>query len=218
MARTSAEESEQMHAAIVEAAVKLLAEKGVAGLRVPEVARAVGRTQGAVYGRFPDKEALCLEALRAAREDFLGPVVFRALRAREEPIDALENVSQELAALGSEHPHAQRMIARLAAELGGERGPLTREIRQLFFTFSDLLETLLTEAQERGRVRTDVDPTTLSLALVGAHLGLALFEPLVADRTSFGAMAEALTAVVTPGVSAAGPPAPATLEPLETDS
>jgi AcrR family transcriptional regulator len=61
--RTQAVRTEQMRRRILDAAVKLLGEKGYAGLRTAEVAAAAGVSRGAQTHHFPTKDALVLAAL-----------------------------------------------------------------------------------------------------------------------------------------------------------
>jgi AcrR family transcriptional regulator len=61
--RTQAVRTEQMRRRILDAAVKLLGEKGYAGFRTAEVAAAAGVSRGAQTHHFPSKDALVLAAL-----------------------------------------------------------------------------------------------------------------------------------------------------------
>ncbi len=61
--RTQAVRTEQMRRRILDAAVKLLGEKGYAGFRTAEVAAAAGVSRGAQTHHFPTKDALVLAAL-----------------------------------------------------------------------------------------------------------------------------------------------------------
>ena len=81
-------------------------------------------TQGAVYGRFADKEALVLATLREFRDERLAPLVFQASAPEQSPLDELDTLSSGIATLSKECPAAPRMLARLVVELVRNPEPL----------------------------------------------------------------------------------------------
>jgi TetR/AcrR family transcriptional repressor of nem operon len=58
------EQKERSHQSILEAAARLVREKGVAGARVADVMEGAALTVGGFYAHFPSKDALVDEALR----------------------------------------------------------------------------------------------------------------------------------------------------------
>lgn len=77
---------ERSHAAIVEAAARLVRERGIAGARVADVMGAAGLTVGGFYAHFASKEALVDDALRrtgrAMREKLFGGLEKKPAAAR----------------------------------------------------------------------------------------------------------------------------------------
>lgn len=65
--RTRTEARTETRKAIMSAAVRLFAERGYRGASLDEIADAAGYSKGAVYSNWPNKEALFLELLDAAR-------------------------------------------------------------------------------------------------------------------------------------------------------
>ena len=61
-----AEQKKQSHETILDAATRLLRERGVSGARVADVMAGAGLTVGGFYAHFASKEALVDEALRRA--------------------------------------------------------------------------------------------------------------------------------------------------------
>lgn len=61
--RTQAERSEQMRVRILDAAVRVLADKGYAGFRTADVATVAGVSRGAQTHHFPTKDALVIAAV-----------------------------------------------------------------------------------------------------------------------------------------------------------
>ena len=73
-----------------QAALELMAEKGVGGLAVEPLARRLGITKGSFYWHFPGRDELLTAALlRWERQDEenLG----KSFQAKEKPLDRLEN-------------------------------------------------------------------------------------------------------------------------------
>jgi TetR/AcrR family transcriptional repressor of nem operon len=121
---------------LLEAAGRLLRERGFEKVGVAEVAAAAGLTHGALYAHFPSKEALCSEAVTrllctsgatAARHDWKAYV-----EAYLDPRHARQRATGcPYTALGGDVPRTatpirrafsqglERALGRLAARLGG---------------------------------------------------------------------------------------------------
>lgn len=163
MARTTADESAATREAILRAAIEEIAEHGYAGLRVPKVAARVHKTQGAVYARFPNKEALVLAALRELRDGALGPRVAAALAAApaDHPLVGVEALSRAIARFAEEDAIGQRAFARLSTELAYDTGPIAEEMEALYRSFTQLIGGLFTTAGVHP------EPHALAAAVVG---------------------------------------------------
>lgn len=198
MARTTREESRQVRDAIITATVREIARCGFQGLRIPEVAKAIGKTQGAVYGRFPDKEALAMEALTFIRDKKFLPLIESAGVVKD-PAKRLARLSEGVAELAREYPDAQLMLARLVAELAEDTGPLGEEVRAMFAVFMDIVEGLL-RSDAQGAVRPGVEPASAAMAFVGAKLGVALITALYADRTTYAKIEQHLRPILIHGL------------------
>lgn len=201
MSRISKDESRAVEAAILEATVIELARHGFAGLRVPAVAQAIGKTQGAVYGRFADKRALAVAALRVARDEHFVPLIAKALdETSAGRFAALERMSASLADLATANPAAERMIARLAAEAAHEEEPLRDEVRGLLEPFVGVIEAVLAAGQVEGEVDRALDVNTLARVVVAAQLGVSIMANLFADQTSVSDLAACLAPILTRGI------------------
>jgi AcrR family transcriptional regulator len=150
---------ERTRARLLEIAVRRFAAEGYRRTSVSDIARDAELTPAAVYAYFSGKEAL-----------FEAAVDFDAAALIDEARDALPAatpVRERLLAIVAElidrldaHPLARRVLA------GGEPDVIQRlldlpSLRALVVDTAELLEG----AQERGEVRTDVDPTLLSWGL-----------------------------------------------------
>jgi AcrR family transcriptional regulator len=102
---------------ILEAATRVLAADGLAGLTTNRVAEVAGVGIGSLYQYFPNKSAL-VAALIARAQDGLADEVERLVAAEGVPLDALLH---DLAALAV---HQQYATPRLAAALDAEEARL----------------------------------------------------------------------------------------------
>jgi len=200
MARIPQDESRKVHRAIVGAAVEELASCGFQGLRIPAVARRVGKTQGAVYGRFPDKEALTLAALRYTRDQVLMPRIVATMSEEGSALDKIERVSATVAEFATKNRAGERSLTRLAVELGDDRGPVGKEVRAFINAFVEVIEGLLSQAQADGEIRADVDVKQVAHVAVSAQIGMSTMAAMFRRRTSYRSLEAALRPILTRGV------------------
>lgn len=202
MARVTREESLRTHAEIVALAIERMAEVGFAGLRIPDVAERLGKTQGAVYGRFADKEALAVAAVRHLRDHIVLPKVVMAVSSTSSVTGALEAVSVAIADVAREHPHGPRAFARLAAETAGHDGPLAREVQSLFDVFASTLQSLVERGREAGEIRDDVEPRAFAMAVLGLPVAFSTITAMYDGSPTYADLEAALRPVLTRGVRA----------------
>ena len=183
--------------ALIEAALQLVAEKGVAGLTLRETARRVGVSQAAPYRHFPDKSAL----LAAVAEEGFRSMHRQILEAlAQSPADT----ASRLSAIGVgyvrfavDHPAHFRIM--FAQELAKNVTSPTAE-QAAMAVFQELAAEIL-KGQLSGFIRAD-DPIRLAVACWAIAHGLAaiLVEGLL-DRRLLGAAStldpETLTRLVT---------------------
>lgn len=90
--------------ALVEAARKLVAEKGVAGFTLAELAKLVGVTAAAPYRHFTDRNALMTELARRGFELFGQRLAGAWDNGRPDPIIALKRMGAAYLAFSREEP------------------------------------------------------------------------------------------------------------------
>lgn len=201
MGRTSKAESERVRLAILRATTDLIADHGYQGLRIPDVAKKIGKTQGAIYGRFENKEALALGALRHLRDEIVLPKVMVAVSGSASAIESVERVSATIAQVADEYPKGQLMFARLAAELAAEKGPIADEVRAMFDTFWRVLRDLFARAKAEGAIEDHLDPDRLAYAVVGLPVAFATMSRMFPDDAPYAEMEAVLSGVLTRGIT-----------------
>ena len=173
---TRAEAKEQTRRALIAAAMELFREHGIDGSSLDAICERAGKTRGAFYVHFADREALQVAVMEQIAQAYVSLVVRTADPAGDLQssldtfIGALTEAtrnrgSSTVGVLGSDQ-------LRVLLE-GIHRNP---EVRVRFRGLVDLVEIQLTEviraAQAGGRVRADVDPAGLAGLLIGQVLGL----------------------------------------------
>lgn len=81
-----------LRAALIEAAVQLIGERGPAGFTFAEVARAAGVSPAAPYRHFRDRNALVAEIARQGYERFADELERAWAEGRPDPVAAIEAV------------------------------------------------------------------------------------------------------------------------------
>ena len=182
---------------MLEVALQLVAEKGVAGLTLREAARRVGVSRAAPYRHFADKNAL----LAAVAEEG-----FRAMHTaiREALAMAPQGVEHRLVAIGVGYvqfavAHPAHFRIMFAQELAKAPASPTA-VRTAMAVFGELAGEIR-QGQKSGALR-DAPPLGLALACWSIAHGLAgiLIEGLLSRRELASAATqtpEALTRVVT---------------------
>jgi AcrR family transcriptional regulator len=149
--------SDAANAAILDAALELLIDRGVVATSIEEVAKRAGVTRATVYRRFPDKTRLLIAAVESAYGD--PP-------ARPE-IPDLEQVLTGWATVLAE-PRQRRLLRRLYAAI--EDAPELAETyqKQLGRHRDEVRRHVLVEARATGQLPADTDADILLDLLTGA--------------------------------------------------
>lgn len=158
-ARTSRERGKaQRRAQILDAAAILIAERGLAGVRLEDLGRAVGISGPAVYRHFANKEAV-LEELLVGISRYLLEQGSRVVAACESPREALEKLVDFHIEFSLNQPALIRVQGR---DLGSLPDEVRHEVRALQRQYVEIWV----------RVLRDVDPgLTEAEARIMAHAG-----------------------------------------------
>lgn len=109
-----------------QSALELIAEKGIAGLRVEPLARRLGITKGSFYWHFSDRQDLLLGALR--RWDSLDEKHIQAYASNSNEQDALENLEAFFRRTSRQQLTHRVYSALLSAPNDGVIGDILRRV------------------------------------------------------------------------------------------
>jgi AcrR family transcriptional regulator len=175
-----------MRRQIVEAAERVVSDRGVKAATTRAIAECAGCAEGSIYRYFPDKQALLLEVVKTRYPAFI--VLTEQLPARAGTGTVRRNLEEvALAAL-----HFYRGILPLAAAAFSERKLL--EDQRRYFTETkhgpmrglSLVTTYIRSEQRLGRVSERVTADHAARLLLGACYGQAALLELVGDSASLG--------------------------------
>jgi AcrR family transcriptional regulator len=148
LARPLRSDAERNRVRILDAAADVLAQEGL-DAPVEEIARRAGVGIGTVYRRFPTKEAL-VAAVADSLVDAVRTIAADALDAA--PGEGFEQFLRGVAGLSSRYG---RGLGRFYAD-DTARHRLRTEV-------DPIVERLLTEAKDRGRLRDDITRTDIGM-------------------------------------------------------
>lgn len=172
--RYPAGHKEAVREQIVGAASRALRREGFQGVSIPSLMRQVGLTHGGFYRHFPDREALLIEAARAAAGE-TSQTVFGPDQ------DLPSAVKSYLSRQHLEHPELGCVVAALATDVPRQSAATRGAFGALVRGLLDRVERKLRPAS-RARVPGD-DALRLGAQLVGAMvLARAVEDPALADR------------------------------------
>ena len=167
---------------IVEAAERVMRERGLARTTTKEIARAAGYSEGTLYKHFESKEDLFLAVLAERFPAFV--VLVEELPARV----GLGTVRETLEQVANNALTYYGEIVPMAASIFSEPGLLARHREELRkrgagpWMINETLAAYL-EAEERlGRVREDADPEAAAALVLGSCYQRAFFRSYLGEE------------------------------------
>ncbi len=160
--------------AVLEASLRLFAERGYAGTSLRDIAGACQIKAATVYSHYPSKEHILAELCRLGHAEHTRLIRAALLEAGSEP-------SSQVVAFVHGHVAMHTRFAMLAVVANAELHMLSPELGAQTFQLREQTITTLTEIVQRGRDRGDFDvaDTWLATAAIGG-MGLRVaywFDP-----------------------------------------
>ncbi|MEV5596850.1 helix-turn-helix domain-containing protein [Streptomyces sp. NPDC052496] len=154
---------------LLDAAVRLAAEAGPAGVTMSAVAAAVGAPSGSVYHRFAGRPALLAEVWLRTVERFQEGY-FAALRSAPDPLAAGTAAARHVVAWSRAHPQEAALLLYGARDFGRDGWPAeyTERADRGHRRVRDSVRAL---ARDLG-ARTPQDAERVSLAVIDVPLSL----------------------------------------------
>jgi TetR/AcrR family fatty acid metabolism transcriptional regulator len=160
----------EKRARILDAAVKVFAERGFHSATVAEIARGAGVADGTIYLYFKGKDDLLLRLFDEKMTELVAEVK-EALSTERNAPGKLRRFIQLHLALVERNPE---LASVLIVELRQSAQFLKAADRQKIAAYVDLIAEVVREGQERGELDGNVSPATVKRAIFGALDELAL--------------------------------------------
>lgn len=152
---------------IIDVATRFLARNGSRGTSLGEIAAEAGVSQAGLLYHFPTKEEL-LNAVLDRRDE----VEDARLWQTPDPGLGIFTVIARNVTRWAKHPEMVGMHTVLVAENVGDEGVLHPRLISRYRMTVDRIRATLAAAQDRGEMRTDVDPRLKAIEIVAFLNGL----------------------------------------------
>ena len=196
---TTTPAAEQRRRQILEAAVRVFAQRGYHTSRVGDIAEEAGVAYGLVYHYFDSKEAVLRNIFVETWTNMLATI--EAIEAGEESArEQLRKVVELVLRTWRRDPDLVRVLVREVT-----RAPqISDEIEEIEHAF-EALQRIVVRGQERGEFKRDVDPRLASWILYGSMEEILtgwVLGRLEADDESIAAAERAVVATICDGLGA----------------
>jgi AcrR family transcriptional regulator len=163
---------------LIEAAYHLIAERGIGGLRIRDVAAEVGVNNATLHYYFPTKESLILGVVKTLGRQFATTHESEAgnegaeERKAETPRERMQGYFTDLAY--QLHATPERFIVMNELYLHAQRDPEIARALDGDVEWSQYLKYILAEGVRTGEFRTDLDVEHTALSIVAFCKGMPL--------------------------------------------
>jgi len=150
---------------IVDEAIKIIDDKGIQGLTIKNLSKAIGISEPAIYRHFSSKTDIILSILNTLKD---AADLFSGIMKSQEgaAIDKIGIIFNKMVAMFSENPSLVSVI--FAEEIFKNETVLKAKIVEVLNKNEETLEYILQKGQEEGNVRTDIDNKVLALIIMGS--------------------------------------------------
>ena len=199
--------TEIRQAGLVDAALRLAAERSPADITTGDLAQAVGITQGAVFRHFSNKEAVWLAVL-----DWTADTLMRRLQMAADaelakpdklaPLAALKAVFMAHVDFVVAHPGVPRVIFQELQH--AQDTALKARVRGLMQQYRTLLMGVLERAQVQGLLAPGSDLQAAGVLFVGSIQGLVMQSLISGEVRAMAQQAPAVFTIYLRGLAATG--------------
>ncbi|MEU1276217.1 TetR/AcrR family transcriptional regulator [Streptomyces sp. NPDC005799] len=181
--RSKQERRDQAEQSLLEAAGRLVARRGVDQTSVADVGTEAGYSRGLVNHHFGSKVALLRRVARESQRSLVEAV--EALTG--DPLESLVAMIRSYLTWIDRNP----ADARAFFAMWGAALPEESVLREVFVEFDSRIRTTVEEfvrsGQERGMVRTDIEPAGVAVAITGMLRGTGAQILVAPERVDFEA-------------------------------
>lgn len=167
---------EQTKQRIIDAAFRLIAEKGYDAMSIEDIMTEIGKTKGAFYSHFQSKEELLYEVMRTRLDRKLKEIAEETFKKlEEEPCDVREILRKLLGqvyrgSVGRDPGLWSSTFYQVF--LMHRKNRVVREwFQEQYRAWEEFMAAVIRRGQELGQIRTDIDARIIGNLLIGAFQG-----------------------------------------------
>ena len=157
---------------IVEAAIRVMAQRGWNETSIDEITREAGVSRGLVSYHFRDKQELLSEMLHRCTEASRD-VTTEAIEATDDPVERMRVVIRVTLQLAKDDPTTYDIFLHFMAS-GRAVPELGEQIRNLYAGFRGCTAAAIRAGQREGYFRNDIDADAAAARHIGVMTGVAL--------------------------------------------
>ncbi|MCW7940730.1 TetR family transcriptional regulator [Streptomyces hygroscopicus] len=168
--------AEETRKVVLQAAAHLFFERGYAATSISDISERSGRTSGAIYFHYTNKEQLALAVVQAHFASW--PAMIAHHEATSEPtLEKLVRLSFTVA-----RAFRDDVLVRAGARLWAERRTIPVEMPPPFVDWIATVEQMLARAHAEGDLAPEAEPSRDAPTLVAAFFGLHTVSDVLDDR------------------------------------
>lgn len=185
---------------ILEAAITLFARRGFLATTMAELAKAIRMTPGALYWHFPTKEDLLLAAIEELHERYLKE--FMDLLSEQRKLTAREQLTRFMMRTGQflrYHREYGIFFGMVAAESADANDRVAEALREKLTLYAMAAANMISYGQKKGEFRTDLEPLQTAHAMIGAYIGMLVYQNLFRSTLQYDPMFSILDTLLVSG-------------------
>jgi AcrR family transcriptional regulator len=149
---------------IIEVSLELIAESGIQGLTIKNLAKKIGFSESAIYRHYENKIQILVAILNYFKENTERLFVAQ-LNAEEDAITKINHLFSNQFAIFSHSPSLVAVI--FSEELFRNESILVEKVSEIMNNNFNVLIQIIKAGQEKGELRTDVVAEHLAIVVMG---------------------------------------------------
>ena len=150
---------------IIEESIKIIDEKGIQGLTIKNLSKAIGITEPGIYRHFESKTEILLSILSNFKE--MAIMLSEMMETYEaSAIDKISFMFSKMLELFSETPSMVSVI--FSEEIFKNEEILKNKIIEILNLHAQTLENIIAKGQSEKNIREDIDEKNLALLAMGS--------------------------------------------------
>lgn len=192
---------EARRAEIIDAVLRLSAERSPGLITTAEIAKVLGLSQGALFKHFPSKETIWLAVAERVASSLLATIEQAAEQAAS-PQAALRAIFLAHVGFVIEHPGTPRFIFHELQR--AIDSPVKLRLRSMLANYRQLLMRLLESAAQRGELDENINQPAAASLFIGSIQGLVMQSMVAGSQLAMREQATAVLAIFERGIARQG--------------